>query len=196
MDPWAVAAVVAGYLIGSVDFGVVVPRLLGVDIYGVGSGNPGTTNVLRSVGKGWAAVVLIGDLLKGLGAAALGAAADPAATGYAAGFAAALGHCYPVWHRFKGGKGVATTGGAVLWMAPVVGAILVGSWAAVTVATRKASVASLLLALALVPSLALAGRRGWALVWMGAAALLILYRHHGNIARLLAGSEHGIEEPT
>ncbi|MCB2224454.1 MAG: glycerol-3-phosphate acyltransferase, partial [Actinobacteria bacterium] len=144
---------------------------------------------------------LIGDLLKGLGAAALGAAApgaaaDPAATGYAAGFAAALGHCYPVWHRFKGGKGVATTGGAVLWMAPVVGAILVGSWAAVTVATRKASVASLLLALALVPSLALAGRRGWALVWMGAAALLILYRHHGNIARLLAGSEHGIEEPT
>ncbi|MCB2223730.1 MAG: glycerol-3-phosphate acyltransferase, partial [Actinobacteria bacterium] len=75
VDPWAVAAVVAGYLIGSVDFGVVVPRLLGVDIYGVGSGNPGTTNVLRSVGKGWAAVVLIGDLLKGLGAAALGAAA-------------------------------------------------------------------------------------------------------------------------
>jgi glycerol-3-phosphate acyltransferase PlsY len=190
----AVAAVVAGYLIGSIDFGVVVPRLFGVDIFAVGSGNPGTTNVLRTMGKGAAAVVLIGDVLKGVAAAAVGNAAGTDPLGFLAGFAAAVGHCYPVWHRFKGGKGVATTAGAALWMAPLVGGILVVVWGLLTAVARKASIASLLLAIALVPSLALGGVRGWSLVWAGAAALLIIYRHRGNIARLLSGSEHSIEE--
>lgn len=184
----------AGYLIGSVDFGVIVPRIAGVDIYGVGSGNPGTTNVLRAMGKVAAVAVLAGDILKGVAAAALGDLAGPDAAGFAAGFAAALGHCYPLWHRFRGGKGVATTGGAVLWMAPVVGAALIGAWALLTAVVRKASVASLTLAAALVPALALAGRRGWALGWAGAAAALIVVRHRANITRLASGSEHTIEE--
>lgn len=184
----------AGYLIGSTDFGVIVPRLFGVDIYGVGSGNPGTTNVLRTMGKGAAAAVLAGDMLKGLAAAALGTLAGPDAVGFAAGFAAVVGHCFPVWHRFKGGKGVATAGGMILWMAPIVGAILVPAWAVITAILKKASVASLLLATAMVPSLAAAGRRGWSLIWAAGAALLILYRHSGNISRLLTGSEHTIEE--
>jgi glycerol-3-phosphate acyltransferase PlsY len=196
VDPWSVAAFAAGYLIGSVDFGVVVPRLLGVDIYDIGSGNPGTTNVLRSVGRGAAAAVLVGDVVKGLAAAALGVATGSEAAGYAAGFAAVLGHCFPVWHRFRGGKGVATTAGMVFWMAPAVGAILSAAWAAIVALTHKASVASLLLAIALVPALAIAGRRGWPLGWTAAAVVLVLYRHRGNIVRLVAGSEHSIEEPS
>lgn len=193
MDPWSIVAVVAGYLIGSVDFGVVVARVRGVDIYGVGSGNPGATNVLRSMGRGTAAVVLAGDVLKGVAAAGLGGLAGGDATGFAAGLAAAVGHCYPIWHRFRGGKGVATTGGVTLWMEPVLGAILVPLWALVTAVARKASVASLLLAVLLVPGLAVFGWRGWPLVWAGAAVALVLYRHRGNVMRLLRGAEHNIE---
>ena len=196
VDPWAVAAIVAGYLIGSADFGVIVPRLFGVDIYEVGSGNPGTTNVLRSMGKVAAAVVLLGDMAKGLAAAALGDVAGSDALGFAAGLAAVTGHCFPVWHRFNGGKGVATTGGMVLWMQPILGGVLVLGWALLVMAVRRASIASLVLAAALVPSLALVGQRGWSLVWAGGASLLILYRHSSNINRLISGSENTIEEPS
>jgi len=196
VDPWALTAIAAGYLIGSVNFGVLVPRLFGVDIYDVGSGNPGTTNVLRNLGKGAAASVLIGDLLKGLAAAALGAAVGPESTGFAAGFAAVVGHCFPMWHHFRGGKGVATSAGMLLWMSPVLGAILVPLWVIITVVAKRASVASLLMGLAFVPGLIVAGHRGWSLVWAGATSLLILYRHRQNIARLLSGSEHTIEEPS
>jgi glycerol-3-phosphate acyltransferase PlsY len=194
VDVWDAAAIAAGYLIGSIDLGVILPRLAGVDIYEVGSGNPGTTNVLRTLGRTAAAAVLAGDIVKGLAAASLGSAAGPDWVGYAAGLAAVVGHCYPVWHRFRGGKGVATTGGMVLGMAPIVGAILTGLWVLLTVAAKKASVASLALAAALVPALAVAGRRGWSLGLSGAAAALIVWRHRGNVARLVRGSEHGIEE--
>jgi len=194
VDVWDAAAIAAGYLIGSIDLGVILPRLAGVDIYGVGSGNPGTTNVLRTLGRTAAAAVLAGDIVKGLAAAALGSAVGPDWVGYAAGLAAVVGHCYPVWHRFRGGKGVAATGGMVLWMAPIVGAILTGVWVLLTVAAKKASVASLALAAALVPALAVAGRRGWSLGLSGAAAALIVWRHRANMARLVRGSEHGIEE--
>jgi glycerol-3-phosphate acyltransferase PlsY len=196
MDPWAVVAIVAGYLIGSADFGVIVPRLLGVDIYDVGSGNPGTTNVLRSMGKVAAAAVLLGDMAKGLAAAALGDVIGSDALGFAAGLAAVAGHCFPVWHRFKGGKGVATTGGMALWMQPVLGGVLVLGWALLVMAVRRASVGSLVLAAALVPGLAIVGQRGWSLVWAGGVSLLILYRHSSNIDRLISGSENTIEEPS
>jgi glycerol-3-phosphate acyltransferase PlsY len=195
VDPWAIAAIGAGYLIGSVDFGVIVPRLLGADIYRMGSGNPGTTNVLRNLGRGAAAIVLLGDLLKGLAAAAVGDAVGSDALGFAAGFAAGVGHCYPVWHRFRGGKGVATVAGAVVWLEPLLGAVLIAAWGIIVAVLRKASLASLLLAAALVPGLMVAGQRGWSLVWAGAAALLVVYRHRGNITRLVSGSEHSIEEP-
>jgi len=187
---------VAGYLIGSADFGVIVPRLLGVDIYHVGSGNPGTTNVLRSMGKVAAAVVLLGDMAKGLAAAALGDVIGSDALGFAAGLAAVAGHCFPVWHRFRGGKGVATTGGMALWMQPILGGALILGWALLVMAFRRASIASLVLAAVLVPGLALVGVRGWSLVWAGGASLLILYRHISNINRLISGSENTIEEPS
>lgn len=193
-DFWSAAAVAAGYLLGSIDFGVIVSRLFGVDIYGTGSGNPGATNVLRTVGRKQAALVLLGDLAKGVAAAALGSWAGGEVIGFAAGLAAVAGHCFPIWHRFKGGKGVAAAGGMVAWMEPWALLILLGVFVAVVALTRKASLGSLLAALGLVPALAWFGHRGWTLGLAGAAVALITWRHLPNIRRLFAGREHTIEE--
>ena len=107
-------AIAIGYLVGSIDFGVIVPRLMGIDIYEHGSGNPGTSNVFRTLGKKAASVVLLGDLAKGLTAAAVGDLMAGETIGFAAGCAAVVGHVFPVWHRFKGGRGVATAIGVAL----------------------------------------------------------------------------------
>jgi len=189
------AAIVAGYLLGSVDFGVIVPRMFGIDIYGAGSGNPGATNVLRTVGRREAALVLLGDLAKGAAAAALGWWAGGEAIGWAAGLAAVVGHCFPVWHRFRGGKGVAAAGGAVLFLAPYTALVLIGVFVLVVALTRKASLGSLAAVAGLVPVLAAFGRRGWSLGLAGAICVLVLIRHLPNIRRLLRGAEHTIEEP-
>lgn len=193
-EAWIALAVGAAYLLGSVDFGVIVARIRGVDIYGAGSGNPGATNVLRSIGRKAAALVMVGDLAKGVAAAAIGWGAGGRTVGFGAGLAAVVGHCFPVWHRFRGGKGVAATGGMILFLQPILGAILVAVWVAGVALTHKASVSSLVVAVALVPGLVAFGERGWPLLWSGVACLLIVVRHSGNIRRLLAGSELDIEE--
>ena len=189
MDPSAIAVVVAAYLLGSVDFGVIVPRLRGVDIYSHGSGNPGTTNVLRAMGRKAAAMVMVGDLLKGVAAAALGSLVVDDTVGFAAGFAAVVGHCFPIWHRFRGGKGVATAGGMMVWLEPVVGIGLVVVWALLAVVFKRASVASLAVAVLLIPGVLLTGWRGWPIVWSAAVALLVVVRHQANIRRLAVGTE-------
>jgi glycerol-3-phosphate acyltransferase PlsY len=194
VDAWDIAAVAGGYLLGSIDFGVIVPRLFGVDIYGKGSGNPGATNVLRTMGRKEAALVLLGDLAKGVGAAALGSWAGGPVIGFAAGLASVVGHCFPVWHRFKGGKGVSAAGGMVAWLEPWALLILLGVFALVVALTRKASLGSLIGALGLVPVLALLRHRGWSLGLAGAVVALIVVRHLPNIRRLVAGREHAIEE--
>jgi glycerol-3-phosphate acyltransferase PlsY len=188
------AAVAAGYLLGSIDFGVIVPRMLGVDIYGTGSGNPGASNVLRTMGRREAVLVLLGDLAKGVAAAALGSLAGGPVFGFAAGLAAVVGHCFPIWHRFRGGKGVAAAGGMVLWLQPLAAVILLGVFVAVVAATRKASLGSLAAAAGLVPALACFGQRGWSLGLAGVAVALIVVRHLPNIRRLLGGREHTIEQ--
>jgi len=193
VDPTAVAVVVLGYVLGSVDFGVIAPRLRGVDIYSRGSGNPGATNVLRTMGRKMAATVMLGDLAKGLVAAVIGDLVAGPAIGFATGFAAVLGHCFPLWHHFKGGKGVATTAGMVLWLEPLAALALIAGWASIVALTKRASIASLVVAIALVPALAATGHRGWSLAWAGGAAILIAARHQANIRRLLAGSEPAIE---
>lgn len=188
---WTVAAVIAfAYVLGSVDFGVHVARARGVDIYAVGSGNPGTANVGRALGWKAAATVLVGDLLKGVVAAALGLLVADATVGLAAGFAAVVGHCFPIWHRFRGGKGVATAGGAILAVAPPAGLGLALLWAVVAKLGRISSVASLTVAAAAVPALALAGHRGWSLVWTALMMALVVFQHRTNIARLVRGEEH------
>ena len=101
-------AILAAYLIGSVNFGILVAASRGVDIRSVGSGNPGTSNVLRVLGKKLAAVVLLGDALKGVLAAAIGVAVGDPVFGYVTLAAAVIGHSFPIWHRLNGGKSVAT----------------------------------------------------------------------------------------
>ncbi len=189
--------VVAAYLLGSVDFAVLVARAKGVDIYSVGSGNPGTANVLRTVGRGAAAMVMGGDLLKGVVAAAAGQLiTGDIVIGYAAGAAAVLGHCFPIWHRFKGGKGVATGAGMVLWLAWPAFILLVVVWVVVVVLTRISSIASVAGAILVVPSIALSAGVELidrpppaAYVITAAMALLVIIRHIPNLRRLLRGEE-------
>jgi glycerol-3-phosphate acyltransferase PlsY len=188
------------YLVGSIDFGVIVPRVLGVDIYSVGSGNPGTSNVLRSLGKGPAALVLLGDGAKGALAAAIGTVWAGTVSSFmsaetlavACAFAAVVGHIAPIWHRFRGGKGVATAIGAAIYLAPIFGLILAVLWLIVTLVFKVASVASLGAMLLYVPGLALSGYSGWALVWAAAIAALVILRHIPNIRRLASGSERTV----
>jgi glycerol-3-phosphate acyltransferase PlsY len=189
----SVIAVALAYLIGSIDFGVIVPRLFGVDIYAVGSGNPGTSNVLRTLGKKAAGAVLAGDALKGVLGVAVAALWVGGSAAYAAGFAAVAGHIFPLWHRFKGGKGVATAIGAALWLEPVVGLVLAVVWVGIVLGTRTASMASLVAMVLYVPGLAVAGARGADLWWAGAIVLLVVFRHRGNVARLVSGEERSVE---
>jgi acyl phosphate:glycerol-3-phosphate acyltransferase len=186
--------VFAGYLVGSIDFGVILPRVRGIDIYSRGSGNPGASNVLRSMGRGMAATVMAGDLAKGLVVAMAGDLLVGEVVGFAAGFAAVLGHCYPVWHRFHGGKGVSPAGGMVLWLEPAAGLVSLVAWGLIVALTKRASIASMAVAVSLVPVLAAFGHRGWSLGWAGATAALIIGRHHANIRRLISGSELRFEE--
>lgn len=192
MEPSVIAVVVVGYLIGSVDFGVIVPRMRGIDIYTHGSGNPGTTNVLRTMGRKAAIAVMVGDMAKGCLAAALGDLVATEPVGFAAGFAAVVGHCFPIWHRFHGGKGVATAGGAMLWLEPLLGLAFLVVWVLLAFVARRASLASLVVATALVPGVVVFGHRGWSVVWSLAIAGLVIVRHHENIRRLISGAEHRI----
>ncbi|MEE8331241.1 MAG: glycerol-3-phosphate 1-O-acyltransferase PlsY [Acidimicrobiia bacterium] len=187
------AAVVVGYLLGSALFGVIVPRFAGVDIYSVGSGNPGTANVARTVGKQRALLTVLGDIAKGSLAAAVGLwLGDADTVAYAAGLAAVLGHCFPVWRPLGGGKGVATAIGVFLVTSPWVGIGSLVLWGTQLAVTKVASAGSLILAVAWVPALAIAGERGWSLVLAAAIALLVLARHHENIRRLAMGKERRV----
>lgn len=186
-------AIVIAYLLGSIDFGVIVPRALGIDIYERGSGNPGTSNVFRTMGKGPAAIVMVGDSLKGLLAAAIGSTLGGETVGVACAFAAVIGHVFPVWHRFRGGRGVATAIGAAVWLAPVYGIVLAVGWGATVAITKTASIASLAAMVLYVPAFALDGHRGIRLLLAGATALVVIARHSGNIRRIVAGGERRVD---
>jgi glycerol-3-phosphate acyltransferase PlsY len=109
--------------------------------------------------------------------------------GFAAGFAAVVGHCFPIWHRFRGGKGVATAAGMMLWLEPLLGLGLLVVWVLLALVAKRASVASLVVAAALVPGLLLLDWRDWPVVWAALVAVLIVARHQANIRRLLVGAE-------
>jgi len=191
-------ALVLAYLIGSVDFAVVVARMHGVNIHEVGSGNPGASNVMRALGKGPAVMVFVGDALKGVIAAAIGTLLTGASSPispwvFAAGLAAVFGHCYPIYHRFRGGKGVATGGGVVFFTMPLAGVILTVVWITVARLTRVASIASLTVLVTTLPLALWQGVRGMALVLLGAMLSLVVYRHRGNISRILRRSEQTVD---
>lgn len=203
-------AVVVGYVLGSVDFAVWVARARGVDIYEVGSGNPGTSNVARTLGKGAAALVLVGDLLKGTIAAAIGFVLLPEPAGGVlsgwglsalAGFFAVVGHCFPILHKFKGGKGVATALGVLLFLNPILGVALGALWAILVAVTRTASIGSLTVLLLTPVVYWFTGPLGTvditpfgSLVWVTAIVVLVLLRHAPNIRRILGREESTISK--
>ncbi len=184
------AAFVFGYLCGSIPFGVVLTRLAGApDIRSIGSGNIGATNVLRTGRKGIAAATLAGDILKGAAAVAIAAAVFGREPALAAAIGAFLGHLFPVWLRFRGGKGVATYIGLLLgfglWAALLAFCAI---WLAIAAATRYSSLAALL-ASAATPAL---------LWWHGDVTqarlfllltVLLWIMHRANLARLIRGAE-------
>jgi glycerol-3-phosphate acyltransferase PlsY len=184
-------AVAAGYLCGSVPFGLLLTRAAGLgDIRGIGSGNIGATNVLRTGNKALAAATLLLDAAKGALPALL-AARYGTAVGLAAGLAAVAGHNFPLWLGFRGGKGVATTLGVLTAWAWPAGLLTAGIWLAVSLIFRYSSLAALV-ALALAPLWMALLSGGPATLAAAALALLAFVRHRDNIRRLLAGRESRI----
>jgi glycerol-3-phosphate acyltransferase PlsY len=192
------AVIVGAYLVGSISFAVVVSKLFRLpDPHSYGSGNPGATNVLRTGNKAAAALTLAGDGAKGWFAVWLAyrlAASwgDASLASAGAALAVFVGHVYPVFHRFAGGKGVATAAGIALALSWQLGLILAGVWLAMALVFRMSSLASLAAAVA-APALGLyfIGNRSeaWALFPI---ALLLIWRHRGNISKILAGDEQRI----
>jgi len=184
----ALYAALLGYLLGSVPFGLILARLGGAgDLRSVGSGNIGATNVLRTGRKGLAAATLLLDLAKGAAAVWLARALWPGSE-IAAAAGAVIGHCYPVWLRFRGGKGVATKLGVSFALAWQIGLVYAGVWIAMLAMTRISSVAGISAAVA-APLVALAlGDQAYAEV-LAPLALLVVWQHRANIARLRAGTE-------
>jgi glycerol-3-phosphate acyltransferase PlsY len=192
------AVVAAAYLIGSVSFAVVVSKLFRLpDPHSYGSGNPGATNVLRTGNKTAAILTLVGDAAKGAIAVALartlGASWGDASLATAgAAVAVFLGHLYPVFHRFSGGKGVATAAGVALALSWQLGVALLGIFVIFAFAFRMASLASIIAAVA-APPLGLYFLGNWPEAWaLVPIALLLIWRHRANIQRIIAGKERKI----
>ena len=185
-------ALALGYCLGSIPFGLVLTKLFGAgDLRSIGSGNIGATNVLRTGRKGLAAATLVFDALKATLAVVLAWWAFGPPTALAAAAGAVLGHMYPVWLKFRGGKGVATYLGGLIglaWPAAVVFALV---WLAVAALTRYSSAAALAATVASPIAMAAIGESGAALVFAALSAL-IWFKHSANIVRLLNGSESKI----
>lgn len=194
-------AVIGSYLLGSIPFGYLAGKVGGIDIRKIGSGNIGATNVVRALGKRYGYPVFVLDFLKGFGAVkiSMSIATDtelcsPEMFGILAAFASVIGHSFPLWLKFRGGKGVATSAGALFELMPLATLIAVAIWVLVFWFTRYVSVASLVTAVA-VPLVILTMTRfnqihGNALFYssLGIAAVVI-WRHRSNLSRLMRGSE-------
>lgn len=186
---WLIATGIMGYLLGSIPFGMLIARFFGLgDLRKVGSGNIGATNVLRTGNKLAAFLTLVLDGGKGAAAVLLAGFVLSQDAAQVAGFTAFLGHCFPVWLGFRGGKGVATFLGVLLALCWPLGLLLCAVWLGTAVATRYSSL-SALLAAALSPILASAIDKPELIALTIALALLMFIRHSANIRRLLAGTE-------
>lgn len=183
-----ILATLLGYALGSIPFGLLLALASGQgDIRKIGSGNIGATNVLRTGKKGLAAVTLLLDLGKGLAAVLLAWRFLPEVAGFAA-LGAVLGHCFPVWLKFKGGKGVATMAGVCFGLAWQIGLAYALVWIAMLVVTRISSAGGMSAAVAAPVAAALLGRMELVPV-LAALAVLVIWLHRENLARLRAGTE-------
>jgi glycerol-3-phosphate acyltransferase PlsY len=189
-SPWLLPAfvLVVGYLLGSIPFGLILTRITGAgDLRQIGSGNIGATNVLRTGRKGLAAATLLLDLLKGAVAVLIGAALIDGG-GPMAGAMAFIGHCYPIWLRFAGGKGVATMMGVVTAMYWPAGIVFAAVWLGALFGTKWSSVGGMAAAVSAPIAMWAFGRIDLLPVSL-ALALIVLWRHRANIARLMKGEE-------
>jgi len=195
--------VIASYLLGSIPFGYLAGRMAGIDIRNCGSGNVGATNVIRTLGKGYGYPVFALDFLKGFGAVKISILIatrmqsewnPPEMFGIVAAISSVLGHSFPLWLRFKGGKGVATSGGALFGLAPVAALVGVAIWIVTFWLTRYVSVASIVAAAAL-PFVILIttwlSRTTGKLLFYSSLCLaaVVIWRHRSNLSRLIHGTE-------
>jgi glycerol-3-phosphate acyltransferase PlsY len=186
------SAFASGYLLGSIPFGLILAKLAGFDLRQIGSGNIGATNVLRTGSKGLAALTLLLDAAKGTAAVLLAAHWGEDAA-MLAGLGAFLGHLFPVWLGFRGGKGVATFIGVLLGLYWPSAAAFCAVWLSVAFATRYSSLAALVASLSSIILLALTSQ--WRLAGLFLLLTVLLYiRHAANIGRLLRGEEARIGE--
>jgi len=189
----AVLAVTLGYLVGSIPFAYLLSRRHGIDLRRAGSGNVGASNVLRTTGV-WAAVLaMMLDGVKGTLAVLMAQLLSGSLIAtVAAAFASILGHVYPVWLRFRGGKGVATAAGAFALLAPEAMGIAAAVFLIAVILTRFISVGSIAGALTLVIVAGITDGPGVVAIGATASTLIIVYRHRGNLTRLVAGTERRI----
>ena len=188
-----IVAIVFGYLVGSIPFALLLTRRQGIELRNVGSRNPGAANVLRSAGIGRAVAVLLLDAAKGT--VAVGAArvmSDDVAVATGAGLAAIVGHIYPVWCGFRGGKGVAASAGVFAVLAPLATLIAILVFVATIAATRFISAGSIAGALALPVAAAVGNLPNPVVAGTLLAAVIVLVRHRDNVSRLMAGTERRI----
>ena len=192
----------AAYLLGSVSGSLVMGAFRHVDIRDSGSGNAGGTNAFRTQGLRFALGVVVIDIGKGALAACLlpwlgellaGPGTQPEQAALVCGFMAVVGHCYPVWHGFRGGKGAATAVGAVLVIQPVVLIPMILAWLLVLVVTGWVGLSTIVSALTLIPAFAWFGDSRAELVFGAVLALFIVFMHRSNIRKLIAGTEHRFE---
>ena len=185
-----------GYLLGSIPFGLLLTRIAGApDVRTIGSGNIGATNVLRTGRKGLAAATLLLDMSKGIVAVVIVTAVADDTAVYAAALGAFLGHLFPAWLKFKGGKGVATYIGALLGLYWPCALIFCAIWLAVAFAFRYSSLAALVASALTPPALLVLGKPGAAALFLLLSTLLWIM-HRANIQRLLAGTEGKIGATT
>jgi glycerol-3-phosphate acyltransferase PlsY len=188
---WTLLLPVA-YLIGTFPSASLVARANGIDIRTVGSGNPGASNVARVLGWRRGIWVFVLDAAKGALATGIGLAVAGRPGGYWLGGLAMIGHMFPVWQRFRGGKGVATGGGVVAVLSPLVFVSVVALWFVLSKITRKASVASIVTVAVLPIGMGIVHHAAWEVLASAGLCALVMVRHLGNIKRLVTRKEHAI----
>lgn len=189
---WVLALVLLAYLLGTFPSADLVARRYGVDVTKEGSGNPGASNVVRLLGWKAGALVLFLDAAKGAIAAGVGLAIDGHRGAWILGVAAVVGHVFPVWRKFKGGRGVATGAGVFIVVYPGVTIVLALIWVIIARGLHKASVASLTVALLAPVIVIVRGGSALDIVIVCLVALLLVLRHASNLKRLFRGEEHGL----
>lgn len=183
-----ILAVFFGYMLGAIPFGLLLTRLTGGgDLRTIGSGNIGATNVLRTGNKVIAGLTLLLDVGKGAVAVIIASTIEDG-LGVLSGMGAFLGHLYPVWLKFKGGKGVATLLGIVAALDPVLGIVFAVTWLAALIIMRYSSVSGMLASVSVPIAAIITGHYSWTPMFVG-FALLVIWKHRANVERLIAGDE-------